>query len=120
VDFCDSHGRLAPRRVGELPPVEQVPVLGDRERAAGSGGNPVHRQVRHAGENVHHARPQLVVLAGVPEPPVPLLVQFVDKSGDQCEHRNGWGGGLGSEVSRGRGNSKSITKREEEGVRYLT
>lgn len=43
------HGGLASRRVGQLPPVEQVAILGDRQRAPGSGGNSVDREVGHAG-----------------------------------------------------------------------
>lgn len=38
-----SHGGLATRRVGQLSPVEEVPVLGDRKRAPGPGGNLGHR-----------------------------------------------------------------------------
>ena len=68
----NSHGGLASRRVGQLSPVEEVAILGDRERAPGSSGNSVDREVSHAGEHVHHARPQLVVLAGVSKPPVPV------------------------------------------------
>lgn len=66
-----SHGSLSSRRVGQLSPVEEMTVLGDGQRAPGSGGNFGHREVAHAREDIHHARPKLVVLAGVPEPPVP-------------------------------------------------
>lgn len=48
-----------------------MPVLGYGERAAGAGGNPGDLKVGHAGKSVHHARAELLVLAGVPKPPVP-------------------------------------------------
>lgn len=74
-----SHGCLAPGRVRQLPPVEQVAILGDGQRAPRARSNLGDLEVGHARQDIHHTRPELVVLAGVPEPPVP------SEKGTRCE-----------------------------------